>query len=124
MKAKYNGYIYHLYLHSDTYDSWHAYRIYIHNVALQMPKFTVSEKSLLQAIDRSDMTMEQFDELCFEFGIELDEWEDVRGEEGKVLRRDYKIEIPANRYDLLCFEGLTRALNVFLGNTEQAHIYK
>jgi phenylalanyl-tRNA synthetase beta chain len=25
----------------------------------------------------------------------------------------YKIEIPANRYDLLCYEGLVRALNVF-----------
>lgn len=26
----------------------------------------------------------------------------------------YKIEVPANRYDLLCTEGLTRALLVFL----------
>jgi len=26
----------------------------------------------------------------------------------------YKIEIPANRYDLLCVEGLGRALSVFL----------
>ena len=68
--------------------------------------------------------MGQFDELCFEFGIELDEWEDVKGEGDQVVRRDYKIEIPANRYDLLCFEGLTRALNVFLGNTEQAHLYR
>lgn len=27
----------------------------------------------------------------------------------------YKIEIPANRYDLLCVEGLSQALRVFLG---------
>lgn len=27
----------------------------------------------------------------------------------------YKIDIPANRYDLLCIEGLARALRVFLG---------
>ena len=27
----------------------------------------------------------------------------------------YRIEIPANRYDLLCIEGLARALNIFLG---------
>jgi len=27
-----------------------------------------------------------------------------------------KIEVPANRYDLLCEEGITRALNIFLGN--------
>lgn len=26
----------------------------------------------------------------------------------------YKIEVPANRYDLLCVEGLTRALLIFL----------
>ena len=25
----------------------------------------------------------------------------------------YKIEVPANRYDLLCVEGLSRALRVF-----------
>ena len=88
-----------------------------------MPKFTVPEKSLFSAIDRKEMTMEEFDELCFEFGIELDEWEDVK-EGDRVIRRDYKIEIPANRYDLLCFEGLIRALNVFLGNTKQAPIYR
>ena len=27
----------------------------------------------------------------------------------------YKIEIPANRYDLLCVEGLVKALRIFLG---------
>ena len=27
----------------------------------------------------------------------------------------YKIEIPANRYDLLCVEGLGKALAVYLG---------
>lgn len=27
----------------------------------------------------------------------------------------YKIDIPANRYDLLCIEGLARSLRVFLG---------
>ena len=26
----------------------------------------------------------------------------------------YKIDIPANRYDMLCLEGIARALNVFL----------
>jgi phenylalanyl-tRNA synthetase beta chain len=69
-----------------------------------------------------------FDVLCFEFGIELDEvmTEDVAAEkrqkegnssssssaEKRVL---YYIAIPANRYDLLCIEGIARALNVFLG---------
>ena len=27
----------------------------------------------------------------------------------------YKIDIPANRYDMLCLEGIARALNVFNG---------
>ena len=27
----------------------------------------------------------------------------------------YKIDIPANRYDLLCIEGLVQGLKVFLG---------
>lgn len=30
----------------------------------------------------------------------------------------YKIDIPANRYDLLCIEGLARALRVFLGECQ------
>ena len=27
----------------------------------------------------------------------------------------YKIDIPANRYDMLCLEGIARALNIFRG---------
>ena len=27
----------------------------------------------------------------------------------------YKIDIPANRYDMLCLEGIARALNIFSG---------
>lgn len=29
----------------------------------------------------------------------------------------YKIDIPANRYDMLCLEGISRALNIFRENT-------
>ena len=36
------------------------------------------------------------------------------GESDEVI---YKIDIPANRYDLLCAEGISRALNVFRGTT-------
>ena len=32
-----------------------------------------------------------------------------------------KIEVPANRYDLLCFEGLVQALRVFLGADDPRH---
>lgn len=30
----------------------------------------------------------------------------------------YKIDIPANRYDMLCLEGISRALNIFLGRVQ------
>jgi len=61
-----------------------------------------------------------FDELCFRFGIELDGIEEP--EEGKSGRK-YKIDIGANRYDLLCIEGIARSLNAFLGR-EQVPLYK
>lgn len=35
----------------------------------------------------------------------------------------YKIDMPANRYDLLCVEGLALALRIFLG-TEAARDYE
>ena len=40
-------------------------------------------------------------------------------QKGKGLDKDvseevlYKIDIPANRYDMLCLEGIARALNIF-----------
>ncbi len=91
---------------------------------------------------------DDFEHLCFEFGIELDEITSLgeirkkdrgnKDEEGgaapaaaaqkaagaaaaaaaEAEERDavvYKIDIPANRYDLLCMEGLVRALLVFQG---------
>ena len=30
----------------------------------------------------------------------------------------YKVEVPANRYDLLCLEGIAQALRAFLGISE------
>jgi len=35
----------------------------------------------------------------------------------------YRIDVPANRYDILCIEGLTRALLVFLGKIKPP-VYK
>ncbi len=35
----------------------------------------------------------------------------------------YKIDIPANRYDMLCLEGIARALNVFKGR-EAPPVYR
>jgi len=71
-----------------------------------MPTVSVHRDSLFKALNQT-YTDETFDELCFEFGIELD---DVVEEEGEVV---YKIDIPANRYDLLCIQGIAQALNTF-----------
>jgi phenylalanyl-tRNA synthetase beta chain len=65
-------------------------------------------------------TTEEFEELCFEFGIELDE--DTTNQErpmvnGKQEPPQLKIEIPANRYDMLCFEGIALMLNIFREKT-------
>jgi len=37
--------------------------------------------------------------------------EKAKGADTSVI---YKLDIPANRYDLLCLEGISRGLNVFL----------
>jgi phenylalanyl-tRNA synthetase beta chain len=56
-----------------------------------MPTIGVDKAALFKELGR-EYTTEEFDELCFEFGI----------------------EIPANRYDMLCFEGIAMNLKVFL----------
>ena len=62
---------------------------------------------------------EEFSELCFDYGLELDEvvTEKVVKKSGnESIEKDeiiYKIDIPANRYDLLCLEGLSAALLTF-----------
>ncbi|XP_041378257.1 phenylalanine--tRNA ligase beta subunit-like [Gigantopelta aegis] len=88
-----------------------------------MPVISVKRDELFKALGRT-YSEEEFDELCFEFGVELDEVtsekEQIEREQGKEKAKDasdiieYKIDIPANRYDLLCMEGLTRGILVFL----------
>uniref|UniRef100_A0A8C9U4T7 Phenylalanine--tRNA ligase beta subunit n=1 Tax=Serinus canaria TaxID=9135 RepID=A0A8C9U4T7_SERCA len=89
------------------------------------PRWTTSVRGLLinQNSPSSFTADEEFDELCFEFGLELDEItseKDIiskeKGEEKAKGASDvvlYKIDVPANRYDLLCLEGLVRGLQVF-----------
>lgn len=84
-----------------------------------MPTIAVDKAALFEALGR-EFTTEEFDELCFEFGIELDE--DTSNEERPIVNGQQeppqlKIEIPANRYDMLCFEGISLMLNIFLGRT-------
>jgi phenylalanyl-tRNA synthetase beta chain len=95
-----------------------------------MPTVAIERDVLYAHLGRT-YTDEAFDELCFEFGIELDE---ITSERREALKGQsnlsekqlaalsdkvvYKIDVPANRYDLLCVEGLSRALRIFLGDME------
>lgn len=96
-----------------------------------MPTVGVSRDLLFARLGHT-YTDAAFDELCFEFGVELDE---VTSERREATKSDtvtlspaqlaalsdevlYKIDVPANRYDLLCVEGIVRALRVFLGEAD------
>ncbi|KAH9625558.1 hypothetical protein KSS87_023455 [Heliosperma pusillum] len=93
-----------------------------------MPTVSVGRDRLFAAIARN-YSDEEFEDLCFRFGIELDDIttekaiirkekhldDDVSTDDEEII---YKIEVPANRYDLLCLEGLAQALRVFEGLQE------
>ncbi|KAG6740608.1 hypothetical protein POTOM_056063 [Populus tomentosa] len=99
-----------------------------------MPTVSVGRDRLFAALGKS-YTQEEFEDLCFKFGIELD---DVTTEKA-IIRKErhldeedeevgddeeiiYKIEVPANRYDLLCLEGIAQALRIF-NEQEQTPTY-
>ena len=92
-----------------------------------MPNITLVREHLFAAIGKT-YTDAEFDELCFEFGVEVDDVEPqtveftVDGTSYKEEHIVYVIAIPANRYDLLCIEGFARALRIFL-NLELAPTY-
>ncbi|OAD01771.1 DNA-binding transcription regulator, partial [Mucor lusitanicus CBS 277.49] len=86
-----------------------------------MPTVNIDKLALFEALERN-YTSQEFFELCFRFGIELEEdtsEREIAEKEGSKSaehlseRALLKIDIPANRYDLLCQEGLARALRVF-----------
>ncbi|KAJ2512117.1 phenylalanine--tRNA ligase subunit beta, partial [Coemansia sp. RSA 2049] len=70
-----------------------------------MPTLTVDKEELFNYLGNKYDT-EQFGELCFRFGIELEEDTSQEGELAPGERAQLKIDIPANRYDLICYEGL------------------
>ncbi|KAH9482375.1 Phenylalanine--tRNA ligase beta subunit [Psilocybe cubensis] len=87
-----------------------------------MPTVSVDKADLWARLGR-EYTTEEFDKLCFDYGLELDEDTTAEVEEAikkglPAERPQLKIEIPANRYDLLCIEGIARALRVFLQLSE------
>lgn len=96
-----------------------------------MPTVSIARDRLFKLLEK-DYSEKAFDELCFEYGLELD---DVVTEKPQIGSRAlsagveieeevfYKIEVPANRYDLLCIEGVCQALRVFLGLDKQLPPY-
>lgn len=101
-----------------------------------MPTVSIGRDRLFEALGKSytkeelknkevnEKAEREFEDECFRFGIELD---DVTTEKA-IIRKEkhlddeevdedeeviYKIDIPANRYDLLCLEGLSQALRIF-----------
>ncbi|KAI9333681.1 hypothetical protein BDR26DRAFT_868007 [Obelidium mucronatum] len=97
-----------------------------------MPTVNVDKEILFKGLGRV-FTLEEFEELCFDYGIELEEETSEREMAAKEIGADkakelsnrliYRIDIPANRYDLLCAEGIIRALSVFL-EKQKPPVYK
>jgi phenylalanyl-tRNA synthetase beta chain len=100
-----------------------------------MPIVSVGRDYLFSLIGKS-YSKPEFEQLCFDFGVELDdeisEKERIRREQGEAAALAanasdevmYKIDVPANRYDILCAEGLARALRVFTGVESATRSFK
>lgn len=96
----------------------------------EMPTVTVDREYLLQSVSGIE-TDQDVENLCYEFGLEVDEicvesWTFgsrarsgieslLPNEDGKEEHKVFKIEVPANRTDLLSADGLIKALRVFQG---------
>ncbi|KAK4225474.1 putative phenylalanyl-tRNA synthetase beta chain [Podospora fimiseda] len=79
-----------------------------------MPTIVVDKYRLFEALGEQ-FTEETFQQLCFDFGIELDKDTEDDASRPKDQAPELHIEIPANRYDMLCFEGIAIHLNIFRG---------
>jgi phenylalanyl-tRNA synthetase beta chain len=95
-----------------------------------MPNVNVLKKELFEAVGRT-FTDDEFEDLCFQYGVEV---EFGNGEEMQMNRVDpnggsidiskqdvFKIEVAANRYDLLCLEGIAAAFRAYLGIETMPH---
>ncbi|KAK9804450.1 hypothetical protein WJX73_003051 [Symbiochloris irregularis] len=97
-----------------------------------MPIVSVARDKLFAALGK-DYSEDEFQALCFDYGIELDDVTTAEEVQRKQQHQEasastaqeeeilYKIDIPANRYDMLCLEGIARALNIFLGRLQPVH---
>ncbi|KAI5186655.1 phenylalanyl-tRNA synthetase beta chain [Nematocida homosporus] len=75
-----------------------------------MPGITVSKTEFLKCLQRQWNDTE-VDNVLFDFGLELDEIDEIEG--------TYKIDVPANRYDLLCLRGLVNGVGAYIGQSSQ-----
>lgn len=93
-----------------------------------MPTINIKRDLLFDKLGKV-YTDDEFQTLCFAFGLELDEVttekQMLTKEQGAVEAAEtaseeiiYRIDIPANRYDLLCLEGLVTALLIFQGEKQ------
>lgn len=92
-----------------------------------MPTVNVKASLLFEVLGKT-YTEDEFADLCFEYGLELDEVtsekqmlskeQGSQKAEGASEEVIFRVDIPANRYDLLCLEGLARALLIFKGKIE------
>ncbi|KAI0431797.1 phenylalanyl-tRNA synthetase [Xylaria sp. FL1042] len=87
-----------------------------------MPTIGVDKEEFFAVLGQR-FTADEFQALCFDYGIELDEDTEDDPSRPADEKPQLKIEVPANRSDLLCFEGLARSLNIFRGK-QSAPTYK
>lgn len=83
-----------------------------------MPSVIVTARVLYGLIGRV-YTYKEIEQMCMEFGVELDEVTVDPSPDGTFnydsLDAKFKIDVAANRYDLLCVEGLANALRIYAG---------
>lgn len=79
-----------------------------------MPTISINKKYFHKLLGKV-LSDSEFEEICFEYGLEV--------EEDKESEEKIKVELPANRYDLLSVEGLSMALKTYL-NLEEPKSFK
>lgn len=71
-----------------------------------MPTISIN-KAYFHKLLGKQLTFQEFEDIAFDYGLEA--------EEDKDNASNVKVELPANRYDLLCVEGLALSLTQYLG---------
>lgn len=77
-----------------------------------MPTITINLEQFFDLLGKK-MTITEFEDLCFDYGLEYEE----DGDSTETV----KVELPANRYDLLSVEGLALAFRSYLQNYQIKH---